>query len=286
MPASLPAFLFPTRRVAGLGLELWLAGKNAGMAGWKPALRAAMLCLALLLLAPLAMAQEQKKDEKPAEPQVQKLFVLKYADPNQIGNLVKVFTSNVTPNASMHALAVSATPDAMTAIEDAIKRLDVPSAAPQNVELTVYMLGGGSESESQGALPKDLDSVVAQLKNAFTYKSYRLLDVQTVRTRTGQQVVANSNGGGVQTGALSRPIITELRIDSVSIGAEGAIRINGLKDNSRVPVSNGEGNNFMYQQVGVNADLDIKEGQKVVVGKVSINPNEAMFLVLTAKVAQ
>jgi hypothetical protein len=90
----------------------------------------------------------------------------------------------------------------------------------------------------------------------------------------------------VQTGALSRPIITELRIDSVSIGAEGAIRINGLKDNSRVPVSNGEGNNFMYQQVGVNADLDIKEGQKVVVGKVSINPNEAMFLVLTAKVAQ
>jgi len=36
----------------------------------------------------------------------------------------------------------------------------------------------------------------------------------------------------------------------------------------------------------MNADLDIKEGQKVVVGKISMNPNEAMFLVLTARVAQ
>jgi hypothetical protein len=244
-------------------------------------------CLALLLLAPVAMAQEQKKaDEKPVGPVVQKLFVLKYADPSQVGELVKVFTSNVTPNPSIHALAVSATPEAMAAIEDAIKRLDVPSAAPQNVELTVYMLGGGSDSESQGALPKELDSVVAQLKNTFTYKSYRLLDVLTMRTRTGKQVLTNSNGGTVQTGTLSRPIITELRIDSVGVGADGAIRINGLRDNSRVPVSNGNGNEYTYQQVGVNADLDIKEGQKVVVGKVSINPNEAMFLVLTAKVAQ
>jgi hypothetical protein len=246
-------------------------------------------CMALLLLAPLAMAQEQKKaDEKPAEPQVQRLFVLKYADPNQIGALVKVFTSNVTPNTSMHALAVSAGPQAMTAIEEAIKRLDVPSAAPQNVELTAYMLVGGSESASQGALPKDLDSVVAQLKNAFTYKSYRLLDVLTIRTRTGQQISTNSSGGAVQIGNSSQPILTQFQIGSVNVGPEGSIRIDRLRVLNRVPVATGSGPSpgFSYQDQGMNADLDIKEGQKVVVGKVSMNPNEAMFLVLTAKVAQ
>ena len=36
----------------------------------------------------------------------------------------------------------------------------------------------------------------------------------------------------------------------------------------------------------MNADLDIKEGQKVVVGKMNMNANEATFLVLTARVSQ
>ena len=93
-----------------------------------------LLLVVVLMALPLA-AQDQKKEE-PKEPQVQRLFVLKYADPNQISNLIRVFTSNVTPNAAMHALAVSASPEAMAAIEDAIKRLDVPAAAPQDVEFT------------------------------------------------------------------------------------------------------------------------------------------------------
>jgi hypothetical protein len=258
-------------------------------------------CMALLLLAPLAMAQEQKKaDEKPPEPQVQKLFVLKYADPRDIGNLLKVFTSKVTPNGSMHALAVSATPEAMTAIEDAIKRLDVPSAAPQNVELTVYLVIGGSDTASQGALPKELDGVLVQLKNAFAFKSYRLEDVLTMRTRTGQPVSTSGTGGSVQIGNTSRPIITQLHIQSVSVGPEGAIRIDGLQASNRVPVATGSfqpgvggvgvnplaNTQFSYQDIGMNADLDIKEGQKLVVGKMGINPSEAMFLVLTARVAQ
>jgi hypothetical protein len=281
------------------------AGKDAGMAGWKPALRGLMLgCLALLLLAPAAMAQTQKTAaEKPAEPQVQRLFVLKYADPGQIANLIRVFTSNVTPNASMHALAVRASPDAMTAIEDAIKRLDVPSAGPQDVELTAYMLVGGSEAASPDTIPKELANVVAQLKNAFSYKSYKLLDVLTVRTRTGQAVSTSSVGGSaVPMANVSQPIITQLKIDSVSVGPEGAIRIDGLKAGNRVPVATGSfqpnvnlsgvnpvvnmNTQFSYMDIGINADLDIKEGQKVVVGKMNMNANEATFLVLTARVAQ
>jgi hypothetical protein len=38
--------------------------------------------------------------------------------------------------------------------------------------------------------------------------------------------------------------------------------------------------------VGLSTDVDIKEGQKVVVGKMAMNPNEAMFLVLMARVIQ
>ena len=63
------------------------------------------------------------------------------------------------------------------------------------------------------------------------------------------------------------------------------IRLNGLSSGSRVPYGSG-GANFNYRQVGISADEDVKEGQRVVVGKSGMNGNEAMFLVLTARVAQ
>ena len=41
---------------------------------------------------------------------------------------------------------------------------------------------------------------------------------------------------------------------------------------------------FSYQDLGLNADVDIKEGQKVVVGRVGMSRDQALFLVLTARV--
>jgi hypothetical protein len=249
------------------------------------------------LAAPLA-AQDQKKEEAPKEPQVQKLFVLKYADPNQIANLIRVFTGNVTPNAEMHALAVSATKEAMTAIDDAIKRLDVPASSPQNVELTIWLLVGAGAEKPEEAMgspaPKELDSVIAQLKNAFSYKEYRLLDLQTLRTRTGQEVSTTGMTGEVKIGSTSQGIITNLRVHSVTVKPDGSIRIDGLKQSDRVPYVTGSipangslvNTQFNFMDLGINADLDVKEGQKVVVGKSGMNQGQAMFLVLSARVVQ
>jgi hypothetical protein len=256
----------------------------------------------VLLALPLA-AQDQKKDEiQTPQPQIQKLFVLKYADPNQVNNLIRVFTNNTNPNSEMHAIAVSATPSAMAAIEDAIKRLDVPASAPQNIELTGYLLTGtDAEGVASPALPKELDSVVTQLKSAFAYKSYKLADVMTLRGRTGQgQVSTSGSGGSVNIGGASEPIINQFRINGLSVSPDGAIHLERLSLSSRVPVATGSfgstsggsgvsplvNTQFTYQDIGINTDLDVKEGQKVVVGKMAMNPTEAMFLVLTAHVAQ
>jgi len=243
-----------------------------------------LLVLALLAL-PLA-AQDQKKEE-PKQPQVQKLFVLKYADPNQVSNLIRPFTQMVTPNTDMHALAVSATPDAMSAIEDAIKRLDVPTAAPQNVELTVYLLVGSQAEGATLSMPKDLDSVLAQLKSVFTYRSYKLGDVLTLRGRTGKQLETSGSGWSVHVDEnRSIPVATQFSVRAVTISPDGMIHMDGLRasnqalhpaDAAAVPGS---------AATTLNTDLDIKEGQKVVVGKMAMNPNEALFLVLMARVAQ
>ena len=42
-----------------------------------------------------------------------------------------------------------------------------------------------------------------------------------------------------------------------------------------------------YMNTGIDQDVDVKEGQKVVVGRASLEgPEKALFLILTARVVQ
>jgi hypothetical protein len=244
--------------------------------------------LALLLLAlPLAAQEEKKTETKRSDTMVQKLFVLKYADPQAVENLLRVFGVSIAQIRDMRVLAVSASSETMAAIEDAIKRLDVPTAAPANVDLTVYLVVGheGESPAGSAAMPKDLDSVVTQLKNAFAFKSYSLLDVLALRTRTGEQASTTSSGGAVPNGNGSAPVITTFKINNAAVGGDGAsIHISRLNANIKMPVMRGV--DLSYTDLGLNTDVDIKEGQKVVIGRLGISKDQALFLVMTAKILQ
>jgi hypothetical protein len=238
--------------------------------------------LALLMLAVPLTAQDDKKAEAKPPATVQKLFVLKYGDPQAVQQLLRVFHADINANRDMRVLAVDATQETMSAIEDAIKRLDVPAAAPVNIDLTVYLLVGHEAEAAGGAVPKDLEPVVTQLKNAFAFKSYSLLDVLAMRTRTGQRADTASSGGAIpgNNGQL-QPVTTRLHIDTASVGSDGTtIHINRLQSRIDVPVNNN------YQNLSIETDIDIKEGQKVVVGRLGISKDQAVFLVMTVKILQ
>jgi hypothetical protein len=247
------------------------------------------LLFALLLIAlPLAAQEAQPKAPPPAAaPHVQKLFLLKYADPTHVANLLGVFNASVRPDSDMHALAVETTSEAtMTAIQEAIQRLDVASAASKNIEMTAYLLIGNETAGTEpSAMPKELDGVVTQLKNAFAFKSYRLLDILALRTRVGQAASTNSSGRPVQTGPNTAvPVTTDFLIRQAGIGSdETTIRIDGLRLSSKIPVPAGGGGQHYITNVGLQADVDIKQGQKVVIGRVSV-AESALFVVLTAQV--
>jgi hypothetical protein len=174
----------------------------------------------------------------------------------------------------------------MRAIEDAIQKLDVPSAMPKNIEMTIYLLVATDAATPVGsAIPKDLDSVAAQLKATFPFKNYGLLDVLTFRTRTGQYVSTTSSGGSFQIGSRPVSVISSLRIASISVESDGStVRIDKMNSNYRVPVPTGSGEQYNYQDLGIQTDLDIKEGQKVVVGRLGISHDQALFLIMMAKV--
>ena len=62
------------------------------------------------------------------------------------------------------------------------------------------------------------------------------------------------------------------------------VRIDGLHLGAKIPIKSGL-NNINYIDTGINTDLDVREGQKVVVGKATVDSsNNALFLVLTVRV--
>ena len=54
---------------------------------------------------------------------------------------------------------------------------------------------------------------------------------------------------------------------------------------SVIPIASGQG--FQYLDTGLNTDVDIREGQKVVVGKANMDGSDrASIVILTAKVVE
>ena len=233
-----------------------------------------VLIAALLMVGPV-MAQTETPQ---ATEKVQKLVMLKYADAQAIQNLIRMFYVDVSVNVQMKVIGLSGTKEHIAAAEEAIKQLDVPSAAQKNIELTVYFVTGTDQDKGFGnPIPQDLQSTVAQLKNTFPFKNYGLLDVLSIRTRSGV---------GAETSGQYGLLFTQFKVRSASLDGDGSmIRLDGLHAGLRNPTTDLSGKTT-YIDSGISADvLDVKEGQRLVVGRSSMNgPEKALFLVLIAKV--
>jgi len=233
------------------------------------------ILLALALMAAPVLAQTGSDPKEP----VQRLVTLKYADPRAIRNLLTNFGVDVRIDEQLKVIAVSGHRANVTTAEEAVKQLDVPGAAQKDVELTVYFVLG-SDGPMGSAIPADLQSTVATLKSTFPFKNYGILDILSLRTRAG--VAANTSG------QLSQGRLTSFSVSSAALEGDGTmIQLNNLHAGLKIPVAEKDGKTS-YLDTGLHTDVvDVKEGQKLVVGRSSLNgPDTALFLVLIAKVAQ
>ncbi len=249
----------------------------------------------LLLLAALSAAAQDYESTAPKPPAaaVQRLFVLQYADPDQVARLLSMLGGSISYSKEMHAIAVKADQREMTVIEDALKQLDGPSAAPKNIELTVNLImGTEAESGMGGAVPKELVSVVAQLKGAFPFKNYRQVDQIELRTRTGERAETRSEGAVVSQNSLPGCVVDKdgAKPQATTITTDFVLRAVRLaQDGSSVRLDNMEASvNWpgIANSLKLNASVDVKDGQKVVVGRIGVAHDQALFLVLTAHLVQ
>ncbi|MEO8370362.1 MAG: secretin N-terminal domain-containing protein [Candidatus Solibacter sp.] len=235
---------------------------------------------ALLVAAPL-LAQNN--------PQVTKLVILKNIDQRAV-TMLQSWGVSMVPSGSTNSIALSGPQDKVAAVEAAIKQLDVPA---KSVELTVYFVVGGDQATLAGsAVPQDLRDVIAQLKGAFAFKEYKMLDTLSLRTRTGSPAETS----GILNSA-SPPRMSQFSIRSAAVTDDGStVRIDRMHAGLRLPYSKTNVDakagipgpkTTDYINSGIDQDIDIKVGQKVVVGRSSLEgPQQALFLILTATVIQ
>lgn len=241
----------------------------------------------------------------------QKVFDVKYADAQALARLVlsacQSRETRVVENVALRAISVGTPEDRdMATAEELIKRYDVPRGAVtptgnRNIELVAYMLMAAPKGTAGEALPAELDPVAKQLKALFGYGDFRLLDSPMIRTREGVEAQSNGNAGIINPALPNASSTYSLRIkDTRVVPSErgNLIKLDGFRFGIRVPYPTasfqpGQGSQGVaplistqinYSDVGFNTELDIREGQKVVVGKAKVdNTGSAFILVLTAK---
>jgi hypothetical protein len=124
------------------------------------------------------------------------------------------------------------------------------------------------------------------LRKAFVYQGFRLVDTIQVRTRDGKGAEASS---AVQMGeASSQMAMYHIScIPALTTDEKGTlIRLDSLRFGAKIPVSTGA-NSWNYVDTGITQNVDVRDGQKAVVGRANINGKDgAVFLVVTATVVE
>ena len=241
--------------------------------------------LAIFVLAAMA-AGSVAAQNRPA--MVRKVIEIKYADLDLIVKVINTFVGMpqaYTFDRGSRTVIINVPEEIAKVVEDTIQRLDVPSAAPKDIELTAWFLVASDKEPSTGtAPPADLEKVIAQLRATFAFKNYRLIDALALRCRSGQ----GAELSGAITGGSSAPTLTQFKLRTATVAAGDkatVVRIDGLRAGLRIPAW-APGGAMQYLETGINGtDITVGEGQKVVVGKSSMEgPDKALIVVLSVKV--
>jgi hypothetical protein len=255
---------------------------------------------------PAEKAEKADKSEKaapaPTKPPyqgatVQRLIQIKNVDIIQeLRSLAKGFGPvAVYTSQELGVMVLTGEPAAVAAAQQAVERFDVPRsrkapAVPRNADLTAYLVLAKSDGEPT-RLPEALTPVIEQLKGVFPYKRYELIETVALRARHDG---AASTSGALPWTATSAKMFYTLGLYGVHIkDAETTtvVTVGQVQLTIQVPLTSepdpAEPKEVQYRTAEIKTGFDIREGQKIVVGKVSPDgTNSSLLLVMTAKVAE
>jgi hypothetical protein len=176
---------------------------------------------------------------------------------------------------------------AETAVHE-LQQVTSSSLKSRDIELTIHVLGGSSTGSAAEPEAPGLAGVYKQLYRTFPFKSYQLLT--TMLMRSGQGTFSSTQGlmkSPDATPELIMPGSYNLRCESVSVSAGDPpiIHVRKFHFTAQIPHATGKnGAEWQQSEIGIQTDVDLREGQKVVVGTSNVEPaGTTLFIVVSAR---
>ncbi|MBP7618354.1 MAG: hypothetical protein KA743_07555 [Geothrix sp.] len=263
---------------------------------------ATLLASTLGAQTPTVTPAPQVKDSEPdlatLRAMKSKVFVVQHRDPYHLvmslellGSGVKGARMNWSKREELNTITVRDFPENLAAIEEALKRLDVPAAAQKttDVELTLHVLFASKGPVQEAELPPELLEVVKQLKGTLAYRGYALAASFVQRVQVLDNARSETGGlGHVLPGALGTPDAKGTSRMKLEWRAQG-LKLDGRGDGPAVldvasfrldleeatPTHSGTLAKF-------NTPLSLREGERVVVGT-SVVKDHGVVVVLTIR---
>jgi hypothetical protein len=182
----------------------------------------------------------------------------------------------------LKAVVITATkPEASAKIMDILKKYDVAAVPTPEPTFTIYLVRASDKPPDQPhPLPAELTSVIEEMKRSFTYASYSMYDtiVQPPHTSEIESMIPGAQFNGTPY------FYTLRRAGCCNVESDGkTVEVPTFIFQVKVPYQSG--NEIKQGVSSLNTGLTVREGQKVVLGKVKIDPqnNTDVFLVVTVK---
>lgn len=247
-----------------------------------------------------APAREPDPDPAVLKAMKSRVFEVVHRSPYHLVNSLRALCSGVRgsridPEDSdgIRTISVRDFPENIAAIEEAIKRVDVPPAAAvtQEVELHVQVLFASKHPAPEGSLPEELQSVVKSLKGALNYRGYTLAAtfVQRWDLSRGRAIQGRGQVEGAPFGFGTPKDPSQLQIDWEAAPAMGFGPKLDAASSLQIPkfqLSLDE--RTRAGGIGlakIETSVNLKEGEHVVVGT-SVVRDQGLITVLTARRVQ
>jgi type II secretory pathway component GspD/PulD (secretin) len=246
------------------------------------------------IVVPAVLAQqptptpEKPKDDFVTERQFKsKIFEVKYREPSSIASVLRQLGSGfkgagISANNEFKTLTVRDFPENLATIEEAVKRLDTPAERPSSVQMHLHVLLASNRAATAPAveIPAELKDVITELRGTLMYRNYELITSVLQRlseTNRGLNGSGLAQVPGSQTGVTTAQyeyFVNQLSFVPSASGAQ-AIQIQDFS--------------FTLQGEGirgrVQTALNLRDGEKVVVGTATIN-DRALIVVLIPKIVK
>ena len=277
----------------------------------------ALLALGLPALAQTAPASQTAPTPPPAPPRPpepdpdpavlkamkSKVIEIKYSNAFWLSEALRPLGSGVrgaslrsTNEGGLHLITIRDFPENLAAIEEAIKRQDVPTAAPQaqDVELQVQVFFASKQAAAESNVPGELQGIIKSLKGSLAYRGYTLAAsfIQRWDPSSGRQIEGKGqiDGTPLALGTAKEPSQLRLRWAASpnreqqrQAGAPLQVPKFQFEATEDYEYSDAKGSRSGTRTLAqMETSLTLREGEYVVVGTTMIK-DHGLIVVLSAR---